>query len=80
MIGKVNSSHFSSQAPATFHSIHTSAQSALCHLAVIDPWVHSGWANGRRTLAWERAWQKLQHGGADLQCEPPFLGPEEGSS
>lgn len=38
------------------------------------------WANGRRTLAWERAWQKLQHGGADLRCEPQFLGPEEGSS
>lgn len=42
MIEKVNWSHFSSQAPATFHSIHTSALPALCHLAVIDPWVHSG--------------------------------------
>lgn len=80
MTGKVNSSHFSSQGRATFHSIHTSAQPALCHLAAIDPWVHSGWANGRGTLAWERAWQRLQHGGADLRCEPPFLGPEEGSS
>lgn len=46
-------------------------------------WPHRlyvGLFNGRGSLAWGRAWQKLQRGGAGRRCELWSLGPEEGSS
>lgn len=61
-------------------TVHTSAQPAVCHLAVPELWLHAGWPNGRGTQAWGTAWQKPQPGAADRRCEPLSLGPGEGSS
>lgn len=58
----------------------TSAKPAFCHLTVLAAWFYIGLPNGHGSQALGMAWQKLQLCGAVLQCEPPSLGPEPGSS
>lgn len=68
----------------TFHwhvlSSEPQAKPAFCHLTVLASWLFIGSPNGHWSQAWGMAWQKLQLCGAVLQCEPPSLGPEQGSS
>ena len=85
VIGK-KGSHPDSQALTTFHyhdifpSPCTVLPSQLSATWLLWPHkLYIAWFNGRGSLAWERAWQKLQRGGAGWPCEPWSLGPEEGS-